>query len=68
VALEEHDRLYKVAFSPDANRLASAGHDQTAVIWDAATGKSVRTIKGLEMHVPETERWRKPTVSATLRN
>ena len=67
MTLKAHNRgVSNVAFSPDGKRLASGGHDQTAVIWDAATGKSVRTIKGLEIHVQKTERLRKPTVSPPL--
>jgi RNA polymerase sigma factor (sigma-70 family) len=35
-----------VAFSPNGQRVATAGADQTARIWDAATGKEVRAFNG----------------------
>jgi WD40 repeat protein/tRNA A-37 threonylcarbamoyl transferase component Bud32 len=39
-------RLAMTAWSPDGQRLATAGSDQTAKIWDVATGKIVVTLKG----------------------
>ena len=35
-----------VAFSPDGQRLASAGRRSTVKVWDAATGQEICTLKG----------------------
>jgi WD40 repeat protein len=38
--------LSSVAYSPDGRTLASSSHDGAVKIWDAATGREVRTLRG----------------------
>ncbi|KUO17097.1 hypothetical protein AQJ91_32945 [Streptomyces dysideae] len=38
--------VWGVAWSPDGNRLASAAHDQTAIVWDLTTGTAATTLAG----------------------
>ena len=40
------DRVNSAAYSPDGTHLVTASDDQTARIWDAATGQEVRTLSG----------------------
>jgi WD40 repeat protein len=35
-----------VAFSPDSRTLASGGDDEAIKLWDIATGKEIRTLRG----------------------
>jgi Tol biopolymer transport system component len=43
--------VFNVAFSPDGKYLATASKDHTARLWDATTGKEVRTFKGHKLGV-----------------
>src|SRR5438552_3020357 len=36
--------IYRVQYSPDGQRLATASEDRTAGLWDAATGKRLLTL------------------------
>ena len=38
--------VVSVAFSRDGGRLASASTDETIKLWDAETGREVRTLRG----------------------
>jgi RNA polymerase sigma factor (sigma-70 family) len=40
------ERVMGIAFSPDGKNLASASWDGTLGLWDAATGKRLRTFRG----------------------
>jgi WD40 repeat protein len=43
--------LTAVAFAPDGKTLATASYDNTARIWDVATGNQLRTLKGHALRV-----------------
>ena len=43
---EHRDLVYAARWSPDGRILATAGYDSKVVLWDAATGKALRTLAG----------------------
>ena len=45
------ENIWSFRFSPDGTRLASAGEDRTARLWDAATGAPLGTYRGHESKV-----------------
>ena len=42
------DYVSALAFSPDSRRLLTGSVDMTAIVWDAATGRKLLTLKGME--------------------
>jgi WD40 repeat protein len=50
--LSGHQQIVRsAAFSPDGGRIVTASDDNTARIWDAATGKETKVLGGHEDHV-----------------
>jgi tRNA A-37 threonylcarbamoyl transferase component Bud32 len=39
-------QIHCVAWSPDGKRIASGGSDGTVIVWDAAKGRAIFTLKG----------------------
>ena len=47
MVLKAHDQsVSSAAFSPDGTRVVTASWDNTARIWDAATGAEILALKG----------------------
>lgn len=42
-----------IAYSPGSETIATAGEDKTVIIWDAKTGRSLRTIRGFTSEVTD---------------
>ena len=49
------ERVRDIAVSPDGSRIASAGGDKTAKIWDTETGENLLTLSGHEGYVEAIE-------------
>ena len=47
------DAVYAVAFSPDGRYVATASFDNTLKLWDAATGKEIKTYGGTLGHTKQ---------------
>ena len=44
--------MTSAAFSPDGSRIVYGSYDDTARLWDAATGKEIAVLRGHEGSVP----------------
>ena len=49
----EHSRGYKATFSPDGRRIVTISSDNTALVWDAATGQLLRAYADAEELSPD---------------
>ncbi|MBI2804279.1 MAG: WD40 repeat domain-containing protein [Planctomycetes bacterium] len=47
------DAVYAIAYSPDGKTLATASFDNTLRLWDAATGKELKTYGGTTGHTKQ---------------
>jgi WD40 repeat protein len=45
-------QVNSLIFSPDGKRIVSASNDDTIKVWDAETGREIRTLRG-HKHVPQ---------------
>jgi hypothetical protein len=49
--LERHSSVTAVALTPDGKWVVSASMDGTLKVWDLATGRALRTLRGHDWHV-----------------
>jgi WD40 repeat protein len=49
------DRVLTARFSPDGSKIVTGGGDNTAKVWDAATGKCLATFTGHTLEVASVE-------------
>jgi WD40 repeat protein len=58
------DTVFGIAFSPDGSKLATGGADKLVKVWDAATGKLLKSFEGHTHHVLDVA-WRADGVIAS---